>query len=65
MHGVNQDGCLSPTLFSVYLKKLTENLRNSYIECTYRTHYMAVCYPDDLCLLSLTPSRAVRNDKKL
>ena len=42
-------------LFSVYLNKLIEILRNSNIGCRYGNHYMGVyCYADDLTLLSPT-----------
>ena len=52
-NGVKQGGCLSPTLFSVYLNKLIEIFRNSNIGCRYDNHYMGVyCYADDLTLLS-------------
>ena len=52
-NGVKQGGCLSPTLFSVYLNKLTEILRNSNIGCRYGNHYIGVyCYADGLTLLS-------------
>ena len=51
-NGVKQGGCLSPSLFSVYLNKLIVNLRNSNIGCRYRSEYMGVFgYADDLSLL--------------
>ena len=54
-NGVKQGGCLSPNLFSVYLNKLIEILRNCNIGCRYGNHYMGVyCYADDLSLLSPT-----------
>ncbi len=54
-NGVKQGGCLSPTLFSVYLDKLIDILRQSNIGCRYGSHYMGVyCYADDLSLLSPT-----------
>ena len=54
-NGVKQGECLSPTLFSVYLNKLIEILRNSNIGCRYGNHYMGIyCYADELTLLSPT-----------
>ena len=51
-NGVKQEGCLSPSLFSVYLNKLIVNLRNSNIGCRYRSEYMGVfAYADELSLL--------------
>ena len=48
-NGVKQGGCLSPTLFSVYLNKLIEILRSSNIGCRYGNHYIGVyCYADDI-----------------
>ena len=56
-NGVKQGGCLSPTLFSVYLNELIETLRKNNIGCRYGSEYMGVfCYADNLsllCLLSL------------
>ena len=52
-NGVKQGGCLSPSLFSVYLNKLIEILRTSNVGCRYGSQYMGVyCYADDLSLLS-------------
>ena len=52
---VKHGGCLSLNLFSVYLNKLIEILRNCNIGCRYGNHYMGVyCYADDLSLLSPT-----------
>ena len=49
---VKQGGCLSPTLFSVYLNKLIETLRKNKIGSRYCSEYMGVfCYVDDLSLL--------------
>ena len=54
-NGVKQGGCLSPSLFSVYLNNLIVKLRNSNIGCRYRSEYMGVFgYADDLS--SLCPS---------
>ena len=51
-NGVKQGGCISPTLFSVYLDKLITNLRQSNIGCRYQGDYMGVfCYADDLSLI--------------
>ena len=56
-NGVQQGGCLSPTLISVYLNELIETLRKHNIGCRYGSEYMGVlCYADDLVyfvLLSL------------
>ena len=50
---VKQSGCLSPSLFSVYLNKLIEILRTSNVGCRYGSQYMGVyCYADDLSLRS-------------
>ena len=49
---VKQEGCLSPSLFSIYLNNLIINLRNSNIGCKYGSEYMGVSgYADDLSLL--------------
>ena len=54
-NGVKQFGCVSPNIFSVYLNKLIEILRNCNIGCRYGSHYMGFyCYADDLSLLSPT-----------
>ena len=54
-NGVKQGGCVSPNIFSVYLNKLIEILKNCNIGCRYGSHYMGVyCYADDLILLSPT-----------
>ena len=51
-NGVKQGGCLSPSLFSVYLNNFIVKLRNSNIGCRYRSEYMGVFgYADDLSLL--------------
>ena len=51
-NGVKQGGCLSPTLFSVYLNELNETIRKNNISCRYGSEYMGVfCYADDLSLL--------------
>ena len=49
---VKQGGCLSPTLFSVYMNELIEILRKNNIGCRYGSEYMGVfCYADDFSLL--------------
>ena len=51
-NGVKQGGCLSPSLFSIYLNNLVLNLRSSNIGCKYGSEYMGVFgYADDLSLL--------------
>ena len=51
-NGVKQGGCLSPSLFSIYLNNLILNLGNSNIGCKYGSEYMGVFgYADDLSLL--------------
>ena len=51
-NGVKQRGCLSPSLFSVYLNNLIVKLRNSNIGCRYRSEYIGVFgYAEDLSLL--------------
>ena len=51
-NGVKQGGCLSPSLFSIYLNNLIINLRNSKIGCKCGSEYMGVFwYADDLNLL--------------
>ena len=56
-NGVKQGGCMSPTLFSIYLDKLLGILRASNVGCRYGNHYMgAFCYAGDISLLSPTVS---------
>ena len=56
-NGVKQGGCMSPTLFSIYLDKLLRILRKSNVGWHYGNHYMgAFCYADDISLLSPTVS---------
>ena len=56
-NGVQQGGCLSPTLFSIYLNDLVYVLRSSNIDCRHGNHYMGVyCYADDIGRLSPTLS---------
>ena len=51
-NSVKQGGCLSPSLFSIYLNNLIINLRNINIGCKYGSKYMGVfVYTDDLSLL--------------
>ena len=51
-NGVKQGGCVSPSLFNIYLNNLILNLRNSSIGCKHGSEYMGVCrYADDLSLL--------------
>ena len=56
-NGVNQGGCLSPTLLSIYLNDLIDVLRSSNIDGRYGNHYMGVySYTYDIGLLSPTLS---------
>ena len=56
-NGVNQDGCLSPTLFSMGSHDLIDVLRSSNIGCRYGNHYLGVyCYADSIGLLTPTLS---------
>ena len=56
-NGVKQGGCLSPTLFSIYLNYLIDVLCSSNIDCRYGNHYMRVyCYTYEIGLLSSTLS---------
>ena len=49
---MKQGGCLSPSLFSIYLNNLILNLRNSNIGCKFGSEYIGVFgYADDLSLL--------------
>ena len=41
-NGVKQGGCLSPTLFSLYINNLINILRQNNIGCRYGPHYMGV-----------------------
>ena len=54
-NGVKQGGCLSPTLFSLYINNLINILRQNNIGCWYGPHYMGVySYADDISLLCPT-----------
>ena len=56
-NGVKQGGCLSPTLFSLYINNLINILRQINIGCRYGAHYMGVYgYADDISLLCPTVS---------
>ena len=56
-NGVKQGGCMSTTLFSIYLDKLLGILQKSNVGCRYGNLYMgAFCYADDISLLSTTVS---------
>ena len=51
-NGVKLGGCLSPSLFSVYLNNLITNLKKNNIERRYGSEYMGVYgYADHLSLL--------------
>ena len=51
-NGVKQGGCLSPSLFSIYINILILNLRSNNIGCKYESEYMGVFgNADDLSLL--------------
>ena len=48
-NSVKQGGCLSPTLFSIYIHDLIDVLRSSNIGCRYGNHNIVVyCYADDI-----------------
>ena len=49
---VKQGGCLSPSLFSVYLNKLIEIFGTSNVGCRYSQCMGVYYYADDLSLLS-------------
>ena len=56
-NGVKQGGCLSPTLFSLYINNLINILRINNIGCWYGPHFMGVYgYADDISLLYSTVS---------
>ena len=56
-NGVKQRGCLSTTLFSLYINDLINILRQNNIVCRYGLHYMGVYgYADDISLLCPTAS---------
>ena len=56
-NGVKQGGCLSPTLFSLYINNLINILRKNNIGCRYGPHHMGVYgYADDISLLCPTVS---------
>ena len=56
-NGVKQGGCISPTLFRIYLDKLLRILRTSNVGYRYGNQYMgAFCYVDDISLLLPTVS---------
>ena len=56
-NGVKQGGCLSPTLFSLYINDLINILQQNNIGCRYGPHYMGVYgYADDISLLCPTVS---------
>ena len=56
-NGVKQGGVLSPWLFTVYMDELLTKLRKLSVGCFLGTEYAgALCYADDLMLLSPTVS---------
>ena len=56
-NGVKQGGCLSPTLFSLYINNLINILRKNNICCRYGPHFRGVYgYADDISLLCPTVS---------
>ena len=56
-NGVKQRGCLSPTVFSLYINNLINILRKNNIGCRYGPHFMGVYgYSDDISLLCPTVS---------
>ena len=56
-NGVKQGGCISLTLFTLYINKIINILRKNNIVCRYGPHYMGVYgYADDISLLCPTVS---------
>ena len=51
-NGVKQGGCMSPTLFSIYLDKLLGILRASKVGCRMGEF----CYADDILVSLLSPT---------
>ena len=50
-NGVQQDGVLSPILFTVYIDELLQRLQNLGVECHWEGLFVG-CYADDLALLA-------------
>ena len=58
-NGVKQGGVLSPVLFCTYMDALLSRLKTLGLGCHIGRHYVgAVCYADDLTLISPTRSAA-------
>ena len=56
-NGVRQGGVLSPILFTVYIDDLLLELKRQGIGCYWSKHFVgAVCYADDITLLTPSPS---------
>ena len=56
-NGVRQGSVLSPVLFAVYLDGLLSELEGSGVGCYWGAHFVgAVCYADDIALLTPCPS---------
>ena len=59
-NGVKQGGVLSPTLFSVYINRMIEELQNSGFGCNVGSKYCGIIgYADDIMLLAPTQNAMV------